>query len=879
MAQEKIEIKFIATGNVPLVKAIKELDKATRRLNKEFKTLNTTQQKAADSTEKLSHRVGRNTEKVNANSTAFTRLQSIISVYRNKMLLASFATGLILRPLMRMTEEFGKFEDLSRGFNNLGRSINATPKFLEKLEKATNGTVDAMDLMQQANNAMMLGIVKSEDEMSQLFDTAQRLGQSLGRDTVSSIESLVTGMGRQSRQQLDNIGIMVKADVAYANFAKTNNKLAKDLTQAEKKIAFNTEAMRQANEIVNKLGVEVLSTSQYIQMIQVSTSKLSRSLGEILSPIIIGLALLLRTLADVISDNVKILKALVAGTVAVTLAYVTQIGVLKLLNSQIVFNIGFMLLQKGALAALKIALLGAAAGMKAFLVASLAVAPYVAIFAAVTAAVYYFVDSQKEANESIEQFNNRTVEATNAVDDYKASVQQNINTLQEELDLLNAENDIQRMAIKLKRDLTKANNGLHQSEIDLLNAIQARKEELKALEDVEKEELKRQQEIQKIIKESAMFGKDRTLESLKEKESLIAAEIDHAEAIMHRSMMEGVSTEESAKMEGILDSLKNSHISIKNEIDKHIERNRELTDAEKQSAEAIKASESAYDSTTEAQVELLKSQIAIIEALDATDPANQKAIAGLDALKNKLNELVAESSSIDILGENLTQTLETISGFLEEQVALTQASAEAKMAIHDQEANAEIDALKKTRSFQKMSASRQEEELAKIRKDAENKKNAERKKANKQMAIQFRLNQILAISDAVSNTSVAYTKALAQGGFVLGIKMASVVAALGAVQVASIASQQPPKMEQGGLIGGRRHSQGGTLIEAEQGEFVMNRNAVDAIGVENLNRMNTGGGGASITFSGNVMSDDFIETEAIPKIREAIRRGSDIGVS
>ena len=86
-------------------------------------------------------------------------------------------------------------------------------------------------------------------------------------------------------------------------------------------------------------------------------------------------------------------------------------------------------------------------------------------------------------------------------------------------------------------------------------------------------------------------------------------------------------------------------------------------------------------------------------------------------------------------------------------------------------------------------------------------------------------------------------------------------------------------MEQGGLIGGRRHSQGGTLIEAEQGEFVMNRNAVDAIGVENLNRMNTGGGGASITFSGNVMSDDFIETEAIPKIREAIRRGSDIGVS
>ena len=60
----------------------------------------------------------------------------------------------------------------------------------------------------------------------------------------------------------------------------------------------------------------------------------------------------------------------------------------------------------------------------------------------------------------------------------------------------------------------------------------------------------------------------------------------------------------------------------------------------------------------------------------------------------------------------------------------------------------------------------------------------------------------------------------------------------------------------------------------------MNRNAVDAIGVESLNRMNQSGGGAvSVTFTGNVMSQDFIEQEAIPQIKEAIRRGADIGVS
>ena len=35
----------------------------------------------------------------------------------------------------------------------------------------------------------------------------------------------------------------------------------------------------------------------------------------------------------------------------------------------------------------------------------------------------------------------------------------------------------------------------------------------------------------------------------------------------------------------------------------------------------------------------------------------------------------------------------------------------------------------------------------------------------------------------------------------------------------------------------------------------------------------------NISFSGNVMSQDFIENEAIPQIKEAIRRGADIGVA
>ena len=38
-------------------------------------------------------------------------------------------------------------------------------------------------------------------------------------------------------------------------------------------------------------------------------------------------------------------------------------------------------------------------------------------------------------------------------------------------------------------------------------------------------------------------------------------------------------------------------------------------------------------------------------------------------------------------------------------------------------------------------------------------------------------------------------------------------------------------------------------------------------------------GNININFSGNILTQDFIEDEAIPMIKEAVRRGADLGVS
>ena len=144
---------------------------------------------------------------------------------------------------------------------------------------------------------------------------------------------------------------------------------------------------------------------------------------------------------------------------------------------------------------------------------------------------------------------------------------------------------------------------------------------------------------------------------------------------------------------------------------------------------------------------------------------------------------------------------------------------------------------------------------------------------------------VLSAGAAIASGIAGAAKAFEKGGG-LGFISGTAMLAETMVRVNTINSQirtlQAEKFETGGMVGGRRHSQGGTMIEAERGEFVMSRNAVSAIGIENLNRMNDGqGGGGSINISinGGMISPDFVENDLAESIREAVRRGADFGIS
>jgi hypothetical protein len=108
-----------------------------------------------------------------------------------------------------------------------------------------------------------------------------------------------------------------------------------------------------------------------------------------------------------------------------------------------------------------------------------------------------------------------------------------------------------------------------------------------------------------------------------------------------------------------------------------------------------------------------------------------------------------------------------------------------------------------------------------LERDKERQRAALAKKTNAAIAIektkQAKADKALAIFQATISVAQQVAQNLANPA------LAIIIAAAGAIQIAAIAARPIPKFERGGVVGGRLHSGGGTMVEAERDEYIVNR--------------------------------------------------------
>lgn len=83
------------------------------------------------------------------------------------------------------------------------------PDLLDKLKEATHGTVSELELMRQAVKFKDFNL--NLDEMGTMLAFAQQKAKDTGQSVDYMVDSIVTGLGRQSLMILDNLGISATA--------------------------------------------------------------------------------------------------------------------------------------------------------------------------------------------------------------------------------------------------------------------------------------------------------------------------------------------------------------------------------------------------------------------------------------------------------------------------------------------------------------------------------------------------------------------------------------------------------------------------------------------------------------------------------------------
>lgn len=308
MAQNEIKftVKVADDGSLSLV--AKNADKAAKSVDGVTKSTKR-QKQAVDNANKSNDRYNKGQKGVagaTSNSTkAFSKQRNAIS--GSSGLVAAYAT--IAANIFALTAAFGalqraaQVEKLQKGLVELGKSSGLAMNTLAKgLQEATGNAISLEEAMRSTATVISAGIDPAN--LNRFGEAAKNISAALGRDVTDSFNRLTRGVTKLEPELLDELGLFIRVDEASADYAATLGKNADELTNFEKRIAFQNAALEQAEE---KFGT--LSDSVDID----AFSKLSASLSDLSNTVLGEVAKKIEPIVTLLAQNPLALVGVIAA--------------------------------------------------------------------------------------------------------------------------------------------------------------------------------------------------------------------------------------------------------------------------------------------------------------------------------------------------------------------------------------------------------------------------------------------------------------------------------------------------------------------------------------------------------------------------------------
>lgn len=204
---------------------------------------------------------------------------------------AGQAAGMLINQVSNAAAaSFGEAVQLGAGIESLRASFEALQVdagdqaiSLEELQEAFRGTVSETDALAAVNSALLLGI--DPGLILEMADASVALGAAVGGDTLFAFESLTTGVGRQSKLMLDNVGIILDMDAAYQKMADSLGISVIELDDTQKSMAFTIATQEAMAASAAVLEGTVSDATLSSQQFSASMENLKTNAGAALAPL------------------------------------------------------------------------------------------------------------------------------------------------------------------------------------------------------------------------------------------------------------------------------------------------------------------------------------------------------------------------------------------------------------------------------------------------------------------------------------------------------------------------------------------------------------------------------------------------------------------
>jgi len=169
----------------------------------------------------------------------------------------------------------------NKAFGGLAKDFN-------NIETATRGMINQMDMVGPVNKALAFGIDMSNGKLAQMTTLAQKASIVMGTDIKSSLDDMMTAMGRGSIMIADNLGATFKLSEAYDAYAAKIGTVSSALTDQQKKLAFSEMFLGKLEKAYEHLGKDDLYDKIIAQQkrLEGTWTKLESAVGTLLGGII-----------------------------------------------------------------------------------------------------------------------------------------------------------------------------------------------------------------------------------------------------------------------------------------------------------------------------------------------------------------------------------------------------------------------------------------------------------------------------------------------------------------------------------------------------------------------------------------------------------------